>query len=995
MLRPVCHSKTKSVPLAPGLWLVALATLLASLLSGEGSRQVHATAQVTGAASSTVIPCLPVGPDYLVSPSPTPYEMTQTVELQWTGPATSARLIAYEFGAPSGYGRNIYVNGQKIGAATGTRNGQTLCRGFEGLQPLVWEFAPAILVPGVNTVKINLDPANADQGWGLSRVQIEIAGPDVDGPSHEQVTITSSYFNNWQDYQNEGTWTHIMVPSSYDPAEPTPLLIAAHGYNDSGLTALLDYREAAEARGWLLASADYHGEVNNDFFDIDPATGQPRLRVGLQTMGSRASQWDVLNVVHYMQANYDVDPSRIYLIGHSMGGMTALLTGARWTDLFAAIVSDSTPTDLVQWGAQTATEAPNLNVAIQRECALYSEPYHYVVTRRSAEMYPFEFQRRSAVDFAANYRHLPLLILHPEDDTRVAPHLADDLYLSTQRYNPDHVEQVWFPGDHGDRIADHADYSLDWLGQFQRPAGYLPEELSFALDWSGSHFWMAVDLSASTLREAHWVKVNRAVFDRQGKTIQADVENLAPETGNPSAGGAQPPTDLTVNLTFDLARMGLPTSGPYTVDRINKDTGNFEQFFVTAADGKLRFSLGQGVFMLRISAGNQPPAMQQLRLRQGVDGYNGTDDTYLDAWSPTLTFGSNASMVVRHSDSNPIQKPLIKFDLASVPANAHLRFAVLNIRATYINGSANQIMPVEVHALNQAWNESTATWTLASSGQAWSVPGAEGVPADRAARVSDYRELSQKADALVRYGFDVTAEVAGWLANPAGNCGVILRSAPVVYPEAGGNSSISFGASETDVNRRPELILIYTIQDPTPTPTNTPTITPTPTHTPTSTSTATPTETPTLTPTATATATPAHGQIEGVVFMDDDRDGQQDTGENGLPGRLLQLRQGDTVVDNVTTGGDGRFVFGDVAPGTWQVYASLPPSYVVTTLTGNPATAIVTPGSLIDLNFGIAPAPTATPTVTSTETPTATVTPTASASPTPRLYYVPLVQKTG
>jgi len=310
-----------------------LATLLASLLSGEGSRQVHATAQVTGAASSTVIPCLPVGPDYLVSPSPTPYEMTQTVELQWTGPATSARLIAYEFGAPSGYGRNIYVNGQKIGAATGTRNGQTLCRGFEGLQPLVWEFAPAILVPGVNTVKINLDPANADQGWGLSRVQIEIAGPDVDGPSHRQVTITSSYFNNWQDYQNEGTWTHIMVPSSYDPAEPTPLLIAAHGYNDSGLTALLDYREAAEARGWLLASADYHGEVNNDFFDIDPATGQPRLRVGLQTMGSRASQWDVLNVVHYMQANYDVDPSRIYLIGHSMGGMTALLTGARRTDL--------------------------------------------------------------------------------------------------------------------------------------------------------------------------------------------------------------------------------------------------------------------------------------------------------------------------------------------------------------------------------------------------------------------------------------------------------------------------------------------------------------------------------------------------------------------------------------------------------------------------------------------------------------------------------------
>ena len=985
---------------------MGLVALVASLLSGGFPWQVYATAQVTTAASSTVIPCLPVGPDYLVAPSATPYEMTQQVELPWTGAATSARLVAYEFGAPTGYGRNIYVNGQKIGTATGTRNGQTLCRGFEGLEPLVWEFDPGILVPGANTVKINLDPANADQGWGLSRVQIEIAGPDIDGPSHKQITIASSYFNNWLDYQNEGAWTHIMAPSSYDPADPTPLLITAHGYNSNGLAALLEYRQAAEARGWLLASADYHGEVNNNFFDIDPATGDPRLRVGLQTMGARASQWDVLDVIRYMQAHYNVDPTRIYLVGHSMGGMTALLTAARWTDLFAAVVSDSTPTDLVQWEAQTYADGATVNVAIQRECGLYSEPYHYVMTRRDHEAYPFEFQRRSAVDFAANYKHLPLLILHPESDTLVAPHLADDLYRSTQRYHPDHVEQVWFPGNHGDRIADYANYTLDWLGQFQRPAGSVPEEISFAIDWSGSHFWMGVELSADTLREAHWVRVNKASLDRRGKVIQADVENLMPETGVYGAGGVQPPTNLTVNLTFDLSRMGLPTSGPYTVDRINKDTGDFEQFFVTAADGRLRFSLSQGAYMLRISAGNQPPIMQQLRLRQGVNGYSGADDTYLDAWEPTSAFGGNTTMLLRHTDSSPIHKPLLRFDLASVPTNAHLRFAVLNVRATYINGSAGQIMPVEVHALNKSWSESTATWELASSGNSWTEPGAEGVPADRSAEVSDYRELSQKAEDLVRYGFDVTAEVAGWLANPASNHGVMLRSAPEVYPEAGAKSSISLGTAETDVNRRPELILVYTTDDPTPTPTDTPTVTPTPTHTPTPTPTATPTETPTATstaaatPTATATATPTNGQIAGLVFMDQDRNGQQDVGEIGLPGKIIQLRQGDTVVDNVTTGEDGRFMFGNVAPGTWQVYASLPLGYVVTTSAGNPATTIVTPGSLIELSFGIALSPTATPTATPipTETPTATATetPTATATPTPtpRLYYVPLMLRT-
>ncbi len=489
--------------------------------------------------------------------------------------------------------------------------------------------------------------------------------------------------------------------------------------------------------------------------------------------------------------------------------------------------------------------------------------------------------------------------------------------------------------------------------------------------------------------------MNRASFDRRGQVIQADVENLAPETGVYSEGGAQPPTDLTVNLTFDLARMGLPISGPYTIDRINKDTGDFGQFFVTAADGRLRFSLRQGAYMLRISAGNQPPAMQQLRLRQGVNGYSGADDTYLDAWAPTSAFGGSTSMVVRHSDSSPIQKPLIKFDLAGVPANAHLRFAVLNVRATYVNGSAGQIMPVEVHTLNRAWSESAATWTLASSGKPWDEPGAEGVPGDRSAQVSDYRELSQKADATVRYGFDVTAEVASWLANPTSNYGVILRSAPQVYPEAGGKSSISFGASETDVNRRPELILVYTTEDPTPTPTYTPTVTPTPTHTPTQTPTATSTETPTATP------TPANGRITGLVFMDQDRNGQQDAGEVGLSGKLIQLKQGDIIFDNVTTGEDGRYTFTAVTPGTWQVYASLPPSYVVTTSSGNPATVIVTAGSLIDLAFGAAPAPTATPTATPTDTPTTTATSTATATatstptPTPWLQYVPLVLRTG
>ena len=131
----------------------------------------------------------------------------------------------------------------------------------------------------------------------------------------------------------------------------TPLVIAAHGYGDTAFDALEDYGAATEAfgdHGWLIAAADFHGEVNNAEFDPYPVGGS-HFTTGVRTMGSPASQWDVIDIVNYMQANYNVDPSRIYLVGHSMGGMTALLAGARWTDRFAAVVADSSPTDLGDW----------------------------------------------------------------------------------------------------------------------------------------------------------------------------------------------------------------------------------------------------------------------------------------------------------------------------------------------------------------------------------------------------------------------------------------------------------------------------------------------------------------------------------------------------------------------------------------------------------------------------------------------------------------------
>jgi len=159
-----------------------------------------------GAASSSVIPCLPVGPDYLGFGHPSPYSMQLDVELYWSGTPTAASLVAYEYGAGGSFGRRIYLNGVEIGRATGTRNAEALCRGFDGREPLTWPITNlSLLKPGVNTIRITLDSTLTDKSWGLSRVQLEVTGGDVVGRQYRQVTVPSGYYFNWTGYQNEGS----------------------------------------------------------------------------------------------------------------------------------------------------------------------------------------------------------------------------------------------------------------------------------------------------------------------------------------------------------------------------------------------------------------------------------------------------------------------------------------------------------------------------------------------------------------------------------------------------------------------------------------------------------------------------------------------------------------------------------------------------------------------------------------------------------------------
>ena len=91
------------------------------------------------------------------------------------------------------------------------------------------------------------------------------------------------------------------------------------------------------------------------------------LRLAIMGAGDAASrrrgeysEKDVMEVLRLMKADYKVDESRIYLIGHSMGAIGTWALGAKYPDIWAALVPFSGV------GAPTLAETHEGHPAVRR-----------------------------------------------------------------------------------------------------------------------------------------------------------------------------------------------------------------------------------------------------------------------------------------------------------------------------------------------------------------------------------------------------------------------------------------------------------------------------------------------------------------------------------------------------------------------------------------------------------------------------------------------------
>lgn len=113
----------------------------------------------------------------------------------------------------------------------------------------------------------------------------------------------------------------IYVPSSYDGSRPYPLIIALHGMGGDENSYFDLYQNGAfkveaERRGYIVAC--------------------PKGRRPASMYVGDAEQ-DVIDVIAEVRRAYKIDPDRIYMTGHSMGGFGTWSIAMNHPDLFAAI----------------------------------------------------------------------------------------------------------------------------------------------------------------------------------------------------------------------------------------------------------------------------------------------------------------------------------------------------------------------------------------------------------------------------------------------------------------------------------------------------------------------------------------------------------------------------------------------------------------------------------------------------------------------------------
>lgn len=129
----------------------------------------------------------------------------------------------------------------------------------------------------------------------------------------------------------------LTVPERYDPDTPAPLIVSLHGYSASGagLDRSWGISAIADDYNFLAISPDGEREPGGDENRFWNASDACCNFYGSENDDSGY----VRRLIDGVKAEYNVDPGRVYVIGHSNGGFMSYRMAYEHSDAVAAIVS--------------------------------------------------------------------------------------------------------------------------------------------------------------------------------------------------------------------------------------------------------------------------------------------------------------------------------------------------------------------------------------------------------------------------------------------------------------------------------------------------------------------------------------------------------------------------------------------------------------------------------------------------------------------------------
>jgi predicted peptidase len=208
----------------------------------------------------------------------------------------------------------------------------------------------------------------------------------------------------------------VFVSSKVKKGTKSPLVIALHGRGVRPTTIMRFLTGPAERGGYIVAAPmgynerGWYGEYESD------RSTPPQLR--------EYSEKDLMNVLAFMRAEFDIDEKRIYIMGSSMGGAGALYLAVKHPNLWAAVGAGAPP------------------------------------IRRSSE---------TIVNFAA-IRHLPVILVHGDRDALVTVEVSRRLASLMKELGMTYEYREIPGGSHPNAIDMGAPWMFSFFEQHRKAA---------------------------------------------------------------------------------------------------------------------------------------------------------------------------------------------------------------------------------------------------------------------------------------------------------------------------------------------------------------------------------------------------------------------------------------------------------------------------------------------------------------------------------------------